>query len=191
LRDRGETEVGGFGICSDDDLLRIDDVQLVQQTCTLVTVEFDDQSVADFFDRQVDAGLRPEQFARIWIHTHPGGSARPSQTDEETFARVFGDSDWALMFILAQEGESYARLQFNVGPGSSQELNVEIDYSQPFASALWEAWEQEYVANVQPQYLFEPRWSERNLEAPVEAPEAWRDAWHGYTDEEFQEMFGQ
>jgi proteasome lid subunit RPN8/RPN11 len=118
LRDRGETEVGGFGICHSDDLLRIDDVQLVQQNCTQVTVEFDDQSVADFFDRQVDAGFRPEEFARVWIHTHPGTSARPSQTDEDTFARVFGSSDWALMFILAQEGECYARLQFNIGPGN-------------------------------------------------------------------------
>ena len=79
LQDRGDTEVGGFGICRSDDLLMIDDVQLVEQVCTQVTVEFDDESVADFFDKQVDAGLKPEQFGRIWIHTHPGDSARPSQ----------------------------------------------------------------------------------------------------------------
>ena len=158
LRDRGETEVGGFGICCSDDLLRVDDVQLVRQTCTQVTVEFDDESVADFFDHQVDAGLRPEQFARIWIHTHPGDSARPSSTDEETFARVFGGSDWALMFILAREGECYARLQFNVGPRSSQELDVQIDYSQPFDGADWEAWDEEYLANVQSQDWLQPRW---------------------------------
>ena len=71
LRDRGETEVGGFGISSPLDLLLIDDVRLIRQQCTSVTVAFDDQSVADFFDRQVDHGFRPEQFGRIWIHTHP------------------------------------------------------------------------------------------------------------------------
>ena len=65
--------------------------------------------------------------------------------------RVFGGSDWALMFILAQEGECYARLQFNVGPRSSQELDVEIDYSQPFEATDWEVWDEEYVANVQSQ----------------------------------------
>ena len=57
LRDRGDTEIGGFAVCHSDDLLRVDDIQLVQQRCTCVTVEFDDASVADYVDRQVDAGL--------------------------------------------------------------------------------------------------------------------------------------
>ena len=30
LRDRGQTEVGGFGITASDDLLRVEDVQLVR-----------------------------------------------------------------------------------------------------------------------------------------------------------------
>ena len=33
LRDFGDTEVGGFGIASDNDLLLIEDVQLVGQQC--------------------------------------------------------------------------------------------------------------------------------------------------------------
>ena len=72
LRDCGPTEVGGFAISAADDLLAVDDVQMVRQTCTPVTVRFDDQSVADYFDRQIDAGLQPERFSRIWVHTHPG-----------------------------------------------------------------------------------------------------------------------
>jgi proteasome lid subunit RPN8/RPN11 len=99
LRDAGETEIGGFGISAPADLLFVDDVQLVAQSCTWVHVEFDDQAVADFFDGQVDAGRPPEEFARIWVHTHPGTSPEPSGTDEATFARVFGRSDWAVMFI--------------------------------------------------------------------------------------------
>jgi hypothetical protein len=47
LRDVGDTEVGGFGISHVDDLLLIEDFQLVKQTCTPVTVEFDDIAVAD------------------------------------------------------------------------------------------------------------------------------------------------
>jgi proteasome lid subunit RPN8/RPN11 len=189
LRDRGDTEVGGFGICHGDDLLKIDDVQLVQQVCTSVTVEFDDESVADFFDKQVDAGLKPEQFGRIWIHTHPGASARPSGTDEATFARVFGSSQWALMFIVAEEGETYARLQCNVGPRVSQELAVEIDYAQEFDGTDWEAWEEEYVANVQIYEWPRAKWTDEAFDAPAEViPQAWRDAWHDYSDDEFQEM---
>ena len=91
LRDIGETEIGGFGIAEDpDDPLLITDIQTVEQDCTSVTVEFDDGSVADLFDRLVDEGLQPEQFARVWIHTHPDIGAEPSGVDEETFQRVFG-----------------------------------------------------------------------------------------------------
>jgi hypothetical protein len=82
LRDYGDTEVGGFGICPNHPLL-VEDIKLVKQTCTFTTVAFDDESVADFFEDQVEAGLTPEQFARVWIHTHPGASAQPSLTDED------------------------------------------------------------------------------------------------------------
>ena len=80
LRNRGMSEVGGFGVARLDDLLYVEDVQTVQQVCSVVTVEFDDAAVARFFDEQVDAGRKPAQFARIWIHTHPEMSAQPSGT---------------------------------------------------------------------------------------------------------------
>jgi hypothetical protein len=151
LRDYGETEVGGFGIAADTDLLFVEDVQLVEQDCSWAHVAFDDESVADFFDAQVDAERRPEQFARIWVHTHPGDCPQPSLTDEQTFERVFGRSDWAVMFILAQQGQTYARLRFNVGPGGEIEIPVEVDYSRPFSGSDLDAWEQEYLANVCPE----------------------------------------
>jgi len=149
LRDAGDTEIGGFAVTSPDDLLLVEDVCLVRQQCTAITVEFDDESVADFYDEQVDAGLKPEQFGRIWLHTHPGTSATPSLTDEETFDRCFGNVDWAVMFILAKGGETYARLRFNVGPRASQLMNVEVDYSQPFEASNNFEWKREFDANVQ------------------------------------------
>ena len=39
-----------------DDLLLVEDIQLVRQACSGASVAFDDESVADFFDRQVDPG---------------------------------------------------------------------------------------------------------------------------------------
>jgi hypothetical protein len=110
--------------------------------------------VADFFDRQVDLGRRPEQFARVWVHTHPGGSPVPSSVDEETFHRVFGRCDWAVMFVLAQGGKTYARLRFNVGPGGQVMVPVEVDYAVAFDGADHEAWENEYKATIRP-----GRWS--------------------------------
>ena len=148
LRDLGPTEVGGFGIADQQDLLRMTDLRLVKQDCSPITVAFNDLAVAEFFDEQVDQGLRPAQFARIWIHTHPGGSAQPSDTDEETFVRAFGQTDWAVMFILAQKGQTYCRLQYHRQPECALELAVEVDYCQPFAATDHAAWETEYRANV-------------------------------------------
>jgi proteasome lid subunit RPN8/RPN11 len=148
LRDLWETEVGGFGVSRPEDLLLVDDVHLVRQACTAVSVKFDDQSVADYFDDQVDQGRSPEEFARIWIHTHPGDSPYPSCTDEETFARCFGSADWAVMFIAASGGQTYARLRLGSGPGGEFVLPVEIDFQQAFPAADPPAWEVEYVQMV-------------------------------------------
>lgn len=148
LRDVGHTEVGGFGISREDDPLLIEDIALINQVCTTVSVEFDDESVADFFEHQVDEGRRPDQFARVWIHTHPGHSPTPSGTDEETFERCFGSVDWAVMFILSQTGQTYARLQFNVGPGTNRRLAVAIDYQREFDGTAHPQWQSEYAEAV-------------------------------------------
>jgi hypothetical protein len=144
----GPTEIGAFGISEPEDQLSVTDLALIKQASSAVTVSFDDVAVADFFDRQVDLGRRPEQFARIWLHTHPGDCPRPSRTDEETFGRVFGPTDWAVMFILAKGGQIYCRLQFNVGPGARLDLPVELDLGKSFGSTDFGAWTQEYLEQV-------------------------------------------
>jgi hypothetical protein len=150
LRDAGLTEIGAFGISSDEDLLLIEDVKLVKQRCDWASVAFDDEAVADFFDREVDAGRVPQQFGRVWVHTHPGRSAAPSGTDEETFSRVFGGCDWSVMLIVAKERATYARLQFGVGPRAAMEIPVEVEYGSEFAGSSQAAWQEEYEACVQP-----------------------------------------
>ena len=171
LRDFGPTEVGGFGISAPDDLLLIKDISLVRQKCSSVTVKFDDQAVADHFDDYVDLGYAVERFARIWVHTHPGDSASPSGTDEDTFARCFGNSDWAIMFILARGGQTYARLALNTGPGGDLLLPVEIDFSRPFPASEEQDWEQEYLTSVTEECFLEPRKEEeRKLLAAAGSP---------------------
>ena len=148
FRDRDETEIGGFGITPADDLLYVEDFETVKQDVTMASVSFDDEAVADFFDRQVDAGRRPEQFGRIWLHTHPGNSPQPSVTDEETFTRVFGRCQWAVMFVLARGGKTHARLTFNVGPGGQATIPAEVAYGRPFGPSDREAWQVEHDANI-------------------------------------------
>jgi len=148
FRDKSDNEVGGFGITEPDDLLCVREFVTVKQDVTAVSVKFDDEAVADFFDTQVDLGRKPEQFARIWLHSHPGDSPEPSVIDEETFERVFGNCQWAVMFVVAQDNHTYAKLSFNVGPGGQVLIPVEIDYNQNFGPSNQELWDAEYATNI-------------------------------------------
>lgn len=127
---------------------------MVKQSCTWSTVSFEDESVADFFEDSVADGLQPEQFARVWIHTHPGDSAEPSGTDEETFARVFGHTDWAVMFILSCGGETYARLRAD--GEDPWLLDTAVDFSSPFLGSQFGEWEEEFLENVTQEQSLQP-----------------------------------
>jgi hypothetical protein len=155
----GPTEVGGFGVASEHDLLYVEDFVTVRQQATPVTVRFEDEAVADFFDRMVDRSLHVEQFSRLWMHTHPASSVTPSNTDEDTFARCFGRCDWAVMFILGRTGLTYARLAFAAGPGAQLDVPAAVDWAawpdwleaEPGLLARELAsWHEEYAANVCP-----------------------------------------
>ena len=148
FRDKSDNEVGGFGITEQDDLLFVKEFVTVKQEVTPVSVKFDDVSVANYFEDQVDLGRKPEQFARIWLHSHPGDSPEPSIIDEETFERVFGNCQWAVLFVVAQDNKTYAKLSFNVGPGGQVLIPVGIDYSQDFGASNRELWDTEYTANI-------------------------------------------
>jgi proteasome lid subunit RPN8/RPN11 len=155
----GPTEVAGFGLSAAADPLYLDDVLLVRQRATSMTVAFDDTAVADLFDAMVDAGIPPGRFARVWLHTHPGASVVPSGTDEETFANVFGKCDWAVMAILGRTGRTSARLRFSAGPGGSIDLPTAVDWAawpsfaldpnRPLSDRIAE-WQREYETVVEP-----------------------------------------
>jgi hypothetical protein len=148
FRDCGETEISGFGITAPDDLLYVTDFITIKQDTTVASISLDDEAVADFFETQVDTGRKPQEFFRIWCHTHPGNSPTPSSTDEETFQRVFGRCEWAVMFIMARDGRTYTRLRFNTGPGGQVLIPVQIDYSRVFGQTDRYLWEAEYKANI-------------------------------------------
>lgn len=166
MRDMTDNEVGGFGITKPNDLLFVTDFILVKQKVTVVSVSFDDSSVADFFENQVEQKRKPEQFARIWLHTHPGDSPNPSMTDEETFDRVFGTCDWSVMFILAQDGSSYARLHFKAGPGGDLKIPVYVDYGCQFDGSDFKSWTEQYKADVTKE-VFVPAVKEKSVKADI------------------------
>ncbi len=150
----GPTEVAGFGLSAIHDPLYVEDILVVSQQATAVTVAFDDAAIADLFDRMTDQEIAPDRYARIWLHSHPGASPTPSSVDEDTFARAFGGCDWSIMGILSRTSATYARLQFNAGPGGSLVIPVTVDWtSWPMHTALdsWlSQWHQEYEYLVKP-----------------------------------------
>jgi len=162
-----EVEVAGFGISAEHDLLYVEEFQTVKQKVTAVTVELDDVAVADHIDRLADAGIGPNRCARLWIHTHAGTSPQPSAVDEETFGRVFGACDWAVMAIIARGGASCARLRFSAGPGGQTLIPVRVDWER-FPHELvsregridrqFSDWIDEYGQNVHPT---PPAWPEK------------------------------
>ena len=151
----GPTEVAGFGLSSPLDPLRIEDFLVVQQHATAGSVAFDDVAIADLFDRMTDQGIAPNRFFRVWLHTHPGASVDPSPVDEETFERVFGSCDWAVMGILGRTGRTYARLRFSAGPGGFLDIPTIVDWSLwpaqvPVILGELSTWEREYQTLVEP-----------------------------------------
>jgi len=148
FRDLGKTEIGGFGITKPDDLLLVTDFVTVKQNVSMASVKFDDTAVADFFEDQVAAGRHPREFARIWVHTHPMMSPSPSGVDEETFERVFGSCDWAIMFIISSTSKTYCKLYLNVGLSIAIDIPVEVSYTNEFGPSDFAAWKAEYEANI-------------------------------------------
>jgi hypothetical protein len=54
------------------------------------------------------------------------------------------------MFILAQGGQTYARLRFRAGPGGEIELPVSVDWNLEFPASQKAAWQEEYDRCVKP-----------------------------------------
>ncbi|MBW3600341.1 MAG: hypothetical protein KY475_24115, partial [Planctomycetes bacterium] len=100
-----------------------------------------------------------------------------------------------VMFILAEYGETYARLAFHNGPGGSLKIPVEVEFAPPFAASDHKAWEEEYRTNVvREEPLRSPLIEPGRFLAADEAREYDEDlAWDSWWDAEerfWQEGFG-
>jgi len=167
--DMSDTEVSVFGVAEDpEDLLLVTDVALLKQEVTQVTVELDDDAVAEHIEQYAETGVQPVQCARIWIHTHPMFSTKPSHVDETTFKKAFGGCDWAIMLIVSQADKPYCRLRMQTPLGPiSQEIEVEVDLRTHFPGTKHDQWEEEFVDKVTEIMSFPTRtkWPERTKNA--------------------------
>lgn len=142
---RGDTEVTGFGISDPDDDLLIIDFKLVEQECTTCTIDMKADGLTEYVNQRMDEGIYPGKSFRIWIHTHPGNCPNPSSVDEEQFDEFMSDQPWVIMLIFAKDRSTYCRLGVSGGPGATQELDVEVDWSQACQDIDFTILEQEYL----------------------------------------------
>lgn len=163
------TEISGFCIANANDLLLVEDIAFLQQVNTGASTLLDDEAVANHFDDQVDAGRKPAQFARIWLHTHPGAKfvnktgrnrritninddllvPSPSWIDENTISRVFGNCDWAVMFIYGGGSTGYARLSLKKPMDGQIILPVKIQKKGKNPTKKdFIKWKQEFEKNI-------------------------------------------
>lgn len=129
MRDHIETEVGFFGVSHPDDPFSVVDLIMPKQQCTGATVAFDPDDVADIAARLAGDKIFPDRWQRIWIHTHPGGSAHPSATDEDTLSDSFANAEWAIMLIFGKGEHAGTTCRFRLHTPSfylDRELNVAI-----------------------------------------------------------------
>lgn len=166
MRDKGPTEIGGFGISPKDDFLYVEDFELIPQIANPMWNRFSDEAISDYFEDQADLDRHPNQFARIWCHTHPGNSAHPSGMDEKTFEDSFGDCDWAVMFILARGGQCYARMNFN-GVFRGQ---VEIPVTVEHPLMVRPDWDTEFKNKVTVQKIVKPKGITRYVDGKILTP---------------------
>lgn len=116
FRDHNETEIGGFGISDPGDLLYVQDFQTVKQQVTSVSVSFYDEAVADFFEDQTalvasHSNLPACGYIRILVVL----LLQAVQT-RTPFNVSLAKCDWGVLFIVAQDGKTYAiAIQYRPG----------------------------------------------------------------------------
>lgn len=128
-----DVEVGAFGLSRSADspggLLYVEDLIVLQQKCSSVSTEFDEDAVVAYYDSLDENEIDIRRGVRIWFHTHPEMSASPSSTDEKTFSECFGNRSWAVMAILSKTNDMYARMTITVdGVRITQAMKIVVDW---------------------------------------------------------------
>ena len=137
-------EMTGFGVGTKDDPLHVIAFKVLKQRCSAASCEFDDAAVAEYWAEQHKLGRSPREFARVWVHSHPGNMLEPSGTDWENMRNTFGKCDWAVMLILSKDGGHKAWVQFGgEGPNGVIEADVRVDWTQGWGDETGKRWKED------------------------------------------------
>ena len=133
----GKNEISCFGVAfSQDNLLRVNELYLPKQIVTPSHTDPTEEGIATMYDELGQAKFPPNQFARIWIHTHTftapnkTGISLPSPVDFNTCREVFTGCDWFIMLIKG--GEEFTCYLYLLGALPVRlVLKVIVDYTDP------------------------------------------------------------
>ncbi len=154
IRDYCNSEIAGFGISSMADPFYMEDFRTIKQVASSGHFQFDDDALNDYLADMFEEGKQPGECMRLWLHTHPTKNfASPSGTDEQTFSAAFGNADWAMMIIVDEGDNVYARLRIKSGADGCLQMIVpsSLDYQPPFKGVEETSageWKQEADANI-------------------------------------------
>lgn len=146
MQQRGKTEVAGWGIGSEDDLLLIEDFVLVKQVAAMASFEMTKEGLQEYYAAMLGKGLPMGRISRVMFHTHPMASPEPSSTDEENFEDLFANADWGVMAIIGSEGNTYARLRCGFPQPTDMKIGWQMIYTRSYG------WGQEVVAGWEEEY---------------------------------------
>ena len=157
IRDYCGSEIAGFGISSMADPFYMEDFRTIKQTASSAHFEFDDDALNEYLSAMFEEGKQPGECMRLWVHTHPSKDfASPSSVDEGTFTDAFRNADWAMMIIMDEGDNVYARLRFKSGASRLQMVIPNSIDCQPPLKGVDEtsaaAWKQEADANITRQH---------------------------------------
>lgn len=191
------TEVGAMGITAAGDPLLVMDMYLPKQVVNEASNKFDDDDLDDMMFALSEQGHNPINVSRVWIHTHPGNSAAPSSTDWNTFEATFSKYNWAIMFILAEGGETSCWYNSKGDPekrlpGFSGFIDVDVDWHLSFEGSDVNKWKAEIEEKVRRQVIVARRetYSAKGLPAPTKPVSTYRSGGRGgyaydYLDSEY------
>lgn len=139
-----------------EDLFFIEELHAIPQQGQHAETEIDDDGLADYCYKMSERGLQPIQYNRIWCHTHPGSSARPSSVDWETLDNHFKDYSWCVMFIKAKGGETTCNLRIKVSSKQKSSFGTEevVEYVDKKLEVFYipdprfKNWEEEFKKNI-------------------------------------------
>lgn len=152
----GPTEVGAFGVHHPDDPFLVEWLWVPRQECSAAFVQTDKDAWEDFLLDDARSEFHGQSPARpVWLHTHPGNSARPSGYDEKNWAEEYSGrgAPLSVFGILARGGDTYGRTHVHAAGEMAVELPFEVLWDRLPAELdeireLSADWAADYAAKV-------------------------------------------